>query len=243
MSDPYKNVRGFLGSGSHAENAARSGAGLMSLLEAKRQGIDVSDLAESGTTDPDQAGVAKPKEQNTHMGIRMPGAAKPPVDVRPQTAYKDGQMVGVVTATITPKSEEEGEEKGALPKYEVTFSAQRTFPYGLKQTFNSEGEAKKFVANGETGKWFRPANPDPWESMTEAGREEAVRALIEGDKDKLERCIKGVKSSNVEAGRPAEGTDDDKGNPWGICKAQQKEGMTVSGGRIEEALGKSQGDR
>jgi hypothetical protein len=288
MADPYKGIRGILGRGSHAEVASGSGAGMVNLFEARRQGVDVTDLVESGTTDPSQTGVQEPKEKSTHVGVRMPGAAKPPVDVRPQTAYSsDGQMVGVVVALITPSGE--SQEKGSLPEYEITWSGQRTFPYGLKQVFDSEKDAKAFVSNGDKVTWYRPANPDPWEDQE--NREWATRKLVEhlmgeeqicdkcsGSEDggeckkcpcksckakkvgieqhpkrtdeaeskKTERCIRGVKKSNVEAGRPAEGEDDDEGNPWAICKAQAKkesQSPCVPQGRIDEALGKAPGDQ
>jgi hypothetical protein len=62
----------------------------------------------------------------------------------------------------------------------------------------------------------------------------AVHALIEGDKAGLEKCIRGVKRSNVEAGRPAKGTEDDKGNPWAICKAQQNESEDTNEALLSE---------
>jgi hypothetical protein len=160
MTDPYKNIRGLLGTGSHMETAAGSGAGLISLDEAQRMGVDVSGFIESGTTDTDDPSVEDPKNQHTTVGVRMPGAAKPPVDVRPQTAYKDGKMCGLVTATIKPVHG--SQKKGALPDHEIVWVGQRFYPDGLKQSFGSESEAKKFASGGETVKWYRPANPDPW---------------------------------------------------------------------------------
>lgn len=219
MSDPYKDIRGVLGAGSHLETAAGSGAGLISLDEAMRMGVDVSDLVESGTTDTTDPSVLDPKNQHTTVGVRMPGAAKPPADVRPQTGYKDGQMIGVVTATIKPVHG--SQKKGSLPDYELTWVGQRVYPDGLKQTFGSESEAKKFASGGESVKWYRPANPDPWESMDAETYAEAVQALVEGDKNKYDRCVKSVEADNREEGKPAEGTNGD--NPFAICHASTGE--------------------
>lgn len=182
MPDPYKHIRNVLGSGSHCEVAAGSAGGYISLAEAKRMGIDVTDLLESGTTDTDQPGIKDPKQQNIHMGIRLPSAPPAPIDVRPQTAYStEGRLMGVVHALITPKYG--SQERGSLPESDVTWSAQRTYPYGLKQTFESEGDAKSFVSNGGSVKWYRPKSMDPWESMTETERDRAVYKMIQTIQD------------------------------------------------------------
>lgn len=226
MSDPYKHIRGVLGSGSHNEGATGAAGSTISLAEAQAMGIDVSDLVESATTDTEQPGVEDPKNKFTHVGVRMPNAPKPPVDVRPQVAYgEEGKLVGTVTAVITPVPERQ--EKGSLPDYEIQYCAQRVPDPSGKDKFDSEAEAKKFVAHGDSVKWYRPDSPDPWESLAADADVllEAVDALCEKDEDKFERCVKQVKSKNRKEGRPEKGTEEGKGNPWAICHASTDESL------------------
>lgn len=89
--------------------------------------------------------------------------------------------MGVVHALITPKYG--SQERGSMTERDISWSAQRTYPYGLKQTFESEGDAKSFVSNGGSVKWYRPKSMDPWESMTETERDRAVYKLIQTIQD------------------------------------------------------------
>lgn len=232
MTDRYVLARSLVGFGSHNEAAARAGAGTISLIEAQAMGLSqeqFAEIAESGTTDTTQDGIHDPDNKHTHVGVRMPGAAKPPVDVRPIYGYLDGSMVGWVQAQIVPSNETQ--ERGALTQFDVQWIGQRTLPYGLKQTFEKEAEAKKFVANGEPLKWYRPDSPDPWESMSNEQREQAAQCLADdlleadGESDKFERCVKKVKAQNRSEGRSEKGTKGGKGNPWAICHASTGESM------------------
>ena len=57
------------------------------------------------------------------------------------------------------------------------------------------------------------------EEKKEEKKEAAAKTALEGDK--LERCIHDVKRKNREEGKPEEGTESGKGNPWAVCKSQK----------------------
>lgn len=245
MDERYRLLENMLPTGGHFESPGAAGR-FMSVEEAQAMGIDVSDIVENSGVPGE--GVDEPKEQNTHIGVRMPGSAKPPADVRPQYAYNsDGTLVGWVQARIVPTREEAPESRyGALPQFDILYCGQRTYPQGIKDEFDSESEAKKYVANGDKVKWYRPDTPDPWESMSDVQRGKAARFLAEdivrGDLDggKFERYAGrlGVlpeasaprdRSSDVSRREARESVFDravhrvleaeGDGNPWAICTA------------------------
>lgn len=152
MTDPrYNLIRGILSEADHPELGLRSCGRLIEV--------------EVGVNDNDGLDVPTDK---THVGVRMPGGAKPPADVRPIHAYdSDGSYVGCVKAIRRP--EYDRQDVGAIPQFEMVWVGQRIYPSGQKEYFNSESEAKKYVANGDKLKWHREDSPDPWESVGRSG--------------------------------------------------------------------------
>lgn len=176
----YKTIRSMLPKGGHPETAARMAGSVMSLYEAQELGIDISDLLDENSGVPG-TGVEEPKDEYTHVGVRMPSKPKKPADVRPQYGYdSEGTMVGWVQAIVFPSRGEAPEARyGAHISQEVKYAGNRIFPSGTKQVFDTEAEAKKFVGDGESMKWVRPNTVDPWESMSVNQRARAGKALAE----------------------------------------------------------------
>lgn len=141
--------------------------------------------------------------QVARVGIRMPKDPGKPADLRPIEAVDDdGTVVGYVKAD-TVVVQDKNEIVGANPKREFKYQGFRTTPDGVQNYFDTEAEAKKFVAQGRSVTWKKStvARPEraleakkkgkaanPWAVCTaQVGRE---------NKEKYERCVQGVKAKH-----------------------------------------------
>jgi hypothetical protein len=167
MSDPYKSIRSFLGHGNHYEGSSRICGSLVR-------------MDESATTDLDQDGIVAPGDDSA-VGIRLPKKPGTPFDPRPHCAYGPaGEIVGIVHPISCPAHG--SQMRGEMPEYEVRWKAQRIVPDGAQEEFDSEKDAKDFVADG-VGKvtWYAPKDSDPWESLMKESlaQVQAVSELVD----------------------------------------------------------------
>lgn len=235
LRDSYSVIRGIIGNGSHPETG-NSSAGRISVSQAQAMGLSVGQIKSLVEDDAnymiwDQPGVERPKNQNSHIGVHMPTAAKPAADTAPVYAYgSEGELLGWIVAQTVPVVGER-QERGEVPNYDVSYIAQRVTDHGVRKTFESESEAKSYVSNGVRASWYAARMKDPWESMTpEAKLEKAqliAESILEASKPKkFEKCVKDVKAKNRSEGKPEEGTEGGKGNPWAICHKSTGESLS-----------------